>query len=155
VSRRTWISQHRAFNALVILKGVDGVVETVAGAALLFLRAGVIYKIVTTLTAKELSEDPDDLLANLLRHWAADFSQEAQFFAAVYFVFHGIAKVLLAGSLLLRKRWAHPVAIAFLSVFIAYAGSRLSHGWSWVLAAAIVVDLVTAWFIAREWQATA
>jgi len=136
----------------VVLKGVDGVVETVAGIVLVFVRTGFIYMIVTALTAKELSEDPDDLLAKLLQHWAAAFSQKAQSFAAAYLVLHGIAKAVLAGSLLLGKRWAYPVAIAFLSVFIAYAGHRLASGWSWILAAAIVVDLLTVWFIAREWR---
>jgi len=69
---------HRMFDVVVILKGLDGVVEIVGGTALLFVRTGAIMALATAATARELSEDPHDFVANLLRYWAAEFGLSAQ-----------------------------------------------------------------------------
>lgn len=146
---------HRLFDVVVILKGLDGGLEIIGGTALLLVRAGAIMVLVDALTARELSEDPGDLIANLLRQWAAGFGHSAQMFAAAYLPFHGFAKVTLATFLLMGKTWAYPVALTFFSIFVVYAGFRLSLGWTWVLAALIGLDLVTIWLVAREWRAIA
>jgi uncharacterized membrane protein len=62
-----------------------------------------------------------------------------------------LAKVVLATSLLMGKSWAYPVALAFFSIFVAYAGFRLHLGWSWPVAVIIVLDLFTIALVAREW----
>jgi uncharacterized membrane protein len=143
---------HRLFDIMVILKGLDGILEIVGGTALMLIKSGAIVALVNTLTARELSEDPDDFFANLLRDWAAAFGQKAQEFAIVYLLFHGFAKVILATSLLMGKSWAYPVALAFFSIFVAYAGFRLYLGWSWPVAVIIALDLFTIALVAREWR---
>jgi undecaprenyl-diphosphatase len=145
---------HRMFDVVVVLKGLDGVLEIIGGIALLFVQTGVIVALATTLTAHELSEDPHDLLANLLSDWAASFGHGTQMFIAAYLLFHGIAKVTLATFLLMGKSWAYPAALTFFLVFVAYAVSRLWRAWSWSLAGAVVLDLVTIGLVAREWRAT-
>ncbi|HZF32934.1 MAG TPA: DUF2127 domain-containing protein [Candidatus Angelobacter sp.] len=57
---------HRMFDVVVILKGLDGALEIVVGTALLFVRTGAIMALATAATARELSEDPHDFVANLL-----------------------------------------------------------------------------------------
>lgn len=123
------------------------------GTALLFARAGAIAALAAALTSRELSEDPHDLVANLLRRWATGFGHGAQMFAAAYLLFHGVAKVTLATFLLLGKSWAYPVAIVFFSTFVAYAVFRLSLGWTWTLSALVLLDLATIYLVAREWRA--
>ena len=145
---------HRIFDVVVVLKGLDGVLEIIGGIALLFVQTGVIVALATALTAHELSEDPHDFVANLLTHWAASFGHSTQMFIAAYLLFHGIAKVTLATFLLMGKSWAYPAALTFFLVFVAYAVYRLSRGWSWPLAGVIVLDLVTIGLVAREWRAT-
>lgn len=146
---------HRMFDVVVVLKGLDGVLEIIGGVALLFVQTGAIVALATALTAHELSEDPHDLVANLLSHWAASFGHGTQMFIAAYLLFHGIAKVTLATFLLMRKFWAYPVALTFFLVFVAYATYRLSRVWSWSLAGVVAVDLVTIGLVAREWRASA
>jgi uncharacterized membrane protein len=145
---------HRMFDVVVIVKGLDGVLEIAGGISLLFIKSGAIAALVKVIIARELSEDPQDLFANLLRHWAESFGQSTQTFAAAYLLSHGITKVALATFLLRGKIWAYPVALIFISVFVAYMAFRLSIGWSWLLAGLVVLDLITLWLIAGEWRAT-
>lgn len=145
---------HRLFAIAVAAKGLDGIIELVAGAALLFL-PDAIAAWADAVTQHELSEHPGDLLALRLRQWGADFGHGPHLFIAAYLLLHGAIKLLLAASLLLGKGWAYPVAIVFLGAFVTYAAFRLSLAWSWVLAGVIVMDLVTIWLVAREWRATA
>ncbi len=145
---------HRLFGIVVALKGLDGIIDLAGGAALLLVQPGAIAAWTNAVTQHELSEDPGDFLAEHLRQWGSDFGHSAQLFVAAYLLLHGAAKLLLAGSLLMGKSWAYPVALAFLAVFMAYAGFRLSLGWNWLLAGAIPLDAVTIWLVAREWRAT-
>src|SRR5215472_3318184 len=94
---------HRLFDIMVILKGLDGIFEIVGGTALLFIKTGAIVALAGALTARELSEDPSDFFANLLRDWAAGFGRSAQEFAIIYLLFHGFAKAILATSLLMEN----------------------------------------------------
>ena len=157
VRQRTGASDlmHRLFGVVVVLKGLDGVLEIAGGIALLFVQTGAIVALATALTAHELSEDPHDLIANVLRHWAAGFGRGTQMFIAAYLLFHGIAKVTLATFLLMGKIWAYPAALTFFLVFVAYAAYRLSRVWSLSLAGVVVLDFVTIGFVAREWHVAA
>jgi uncharacterized membrane protein len=144
--------EHGVFKLLIVLKGLNGTLELVGGAALLFLQTGAIMAWIEVLTKHELSEDPNDLLAQLLTHWASSFGHDRQMFVAGYLLFHGVAKTILVTLLLLGKNWAYPVAIMFFLSFVAYAALRLSHAWSWPLAGLLVLDLATTWLTAEEWK---
>ena len=151
--RRRARLMHRLFGLVVMLKGVDGVFDLMAGVALLFVQPGAIAAWTSAVTWRELSEDPQDFLATHLRSWGAGFNHGEEVLIAAYLLFHGAAKVTLAGSLLLGKSWAYPLALAFLTVFVAYAGFRLTLGWSWLLAGVMLFDLATIALVAREWRA--
>jgi uncharacterized membrane protein len=138
-----------------VLKGLNGIVELVAGASILAVGHAGLNGIVTLLTARELSEDPTDLVANLLRRWFAQLSPDAELFAAVYLLTHGVAKIVLATCLLREKFWAFPVAAAFFALFIAYMSYRLVLGWSWSIAAFCLLDLATLFLVLHEWRASA
>ena len=59
---------HRFFELGIILKGVDGGLELVAGLLLVFLPPAAINRVVFFFVEGELKEDPTDLVANLLLH---------------------------------------------------------------------------------------
>ena len=59
---------HRLFAVSVLIKGVDGVLETVGGIRLLLVSPKALNSLVIFFTAHELSEDPDDWFATSLRH---------------------------------------------------------------------------------------
>ena len=59
---------HRIFAVSVLIKGVDGVLETIGGILLMFVSPKALNSLVIFLTAHELSEDPDDWFAASLRN---------------------------------------------------------------------------------------
>ena len=148
-------AQHKLFDVVVVLKGLNGVLELIGGAALALIPSAEIVTLVDYLTRTELSKDPGDLIANGLTHWAANFGQGAQLFVAMYLLFHGVAKVTLATLLLKGQKIAYPIALVFFSAFVLYALHRLSLHWSWVLAAFTALDVFTIAVIAREWRTEA
>jgi uncharacterized membrane protein len=95
------------------------------------------------------------LVATLLRRWFATLSPDAELFAAVYLLTHGVVKIVLAIGLLREKTWAFPVAAAFFSIFIAYMGYRLALAWSWSIAGFGLLDLVTLLLVLHEWRSAA
>ena len=94
---------HRLFALGVWLKGVDGVLELAGGLALLTLRQAALSRLAIALTQHELAEDPRDLLANAIRHAAAQVSASTQLFGAIYLLAHGLVKLLLVVGLLRGK----------------------------------------------------
>lgn len=58
------------FVVSLILKGIDGVLELIGGVLLLVIPADKIGTFVQIITQHEIAEDPDDLIANAIRHVA-------------------------------------------------------------------------------------
>ena len=145
-------TQHKLFDVVVVLKGLNGVLELIGGTALAMIPTGAIIGWVGYLTENELSNDPTDFLANSLVHWANNFGHGSQMFAAIYLLFHGVAKVTLATLLLMGRKIAYPIAIALFSLFVLYAIHRLTLNWSWTLATFVTLDIFTIAVIAREWR---
>lgn len=115
--------------------------EAVGGGILWFVPPERIHFVVQVLTQHELSQDPKDLLAGYLLNSTQHLTIAATRFAAVYLLWHGIAKVGLVAALLLRRRWAYPAAIAAFSAFLVYQLYRYSHTHAGELLVLSVVDL--------------
>ncbi len=144
---------HRAFEAGMILKGLDGVLEIAGGMLLLFLSPQTIQHIVKVLTAHELSEDPHDLIARYLLHTAGHLTHGTTLFGAVYLLSHGVAKVVLVALVLRGKLWAYPWIIALLVAFIVYQVYRITAvHFSAGLTALTVFDVALVWLTWREYQ---
>ncbi len=99
---------HRIFELSVLLKGAHAIVECLAGVALALLSTQTILGWVTWLTQHELTDDPSDLVANLLLDMAQGFSVSAKAFYVFYLLSHGIVKLFLVAGLLRNKSWAYP-----------------------------------------------
>jgi uncharacterized membrane protein len=125
VDRRRII--HVLFDISVISKGVDGALEVLGGALLLFATSGQIQSGMRILTQHELSEDPHDLVATYLLNSTQHLASSTKIFAAAYLLWHGLVKVALVAALLLQKRWAYPAAIFAFALFVAYQLYRYSH----------------------------
>src|SRR5438094_5723898 len=102
------------------LKGLDGLGELLFGVPLLFLSQGKVTSVAHSLTAEELSEDPHDLLANLLLHGASHLTHGSTLFIAAYLVIHGLVKVAIVVALIVGARRVYPWAIAVLMAFTVF-----------------------------------
>lgn len=116
----------RVFRVSLWLKGADGVLELLGGLLLLVVPPDALGSLVGWLTRHELSEDPNDFIANFLLGQAANLSKSATLFGALYLISHGIVKLVLVVAVLREKLWAYPWMIAFLIVFIVYQVYRLT-----------------------------
>ena len=142
----------RIFEIGIILKGLDGILETIGGLLLLAVTPATINTLVSRVTQHELSEDPNDFIANHLLRYAHGLTGSAVTFAAVYLLLHGITKIVLVAALLRNQIWAYPWMLAFLLIFIGYQLYRLVLSPAFGLSALTIFDAFIAWLTWREWR---
>jgi uncharacterized membrane protein len=148
VRETTSRAMYATFKVGVILKGVDGVLQSVGAVLLLFVKPGQIRHAVVLLTRHELSRDPDDRVANYLVRAADHLSVSHQLFASVYLLSHGVVKVVLVWALLQSKLWAYPAAILIFAAFSAYQIYQFVISHSIVMLVLTILDVVV---IALTW----
>ncbi len=143
---------HWLFETSLLLKGVFATLESVAGAALLFITHGAILRAVDWLTRKELIEDPLDPLAAHVTHLADRFSADSQHFYALYLLTHGLVKLVVVILLARRIAAAYPLAIWVFGLFIAYQLHRWSVTHSPMMLALSAFDVLLIWLTWGEWR---
>ena len=139
------------FEIALILKGLDGVLEIVGGVLLLAISKDQLTSWAVTLTQHELSEDPNDFIANHLLTAAGHLSGGSQMFAAFYLLAHGVVKVVLVAAVLKDKLWAYPWMIAFLLAFIVYQCYLMVVNPTVGIALLTVFDVFMVWLTYREY----
>ena len=143
---------HRLFDLGVLIKGIDGALELAGGVLLLLVKPLTLNAMIVFLTAHEISEDPADLVANLLRNSVRHLSLNTTLFAGVYLLAHGLAKLLLVVGLLRGRRWAYPAALWFLAAFVLYQCYRILLTQSLPLTALTAFDIVVMSLVWREFR---
>lgn len=145
-------SLRMAFLIAVVLKGLDGLLETAAGVLVGIAGTLRLYLFLLWITAPELDVHPASGAAHLIRHGALGFAQSTSRFIVVWLLGHGIIKLALAIELLRGKSWIFPVAVAVLGAFVGYMVYRLLGRWSPWLAAFAALDTVTIALVLNEWR---
>lgn len=143
----------RAFKIGLYFKGLDGLLETLAGILLLLINPSQIDRLVDFLTHGELSHDPHDFIANHLVKSAHDLTGASLIFAAAYLLSHGVVKLVLVAEVLRNRFWAYPGLIVVTSLFVVYqvyrmAADRITFG----LMALTIFDLVIIYLTAKEYK---
>ena len=110
----------KTFKISLILKGLNGFFEVIAGALLVFIKPSVINNFIVSITQQEIGEDPKDFVANNLIKLARIFSVSSQAFWVFYLLFHGIIKLVLIVCLFKKKLWAYPTAVVLFYLFMMY-----------------------------------
>jgi uncharacterized membrane protein len=143
---------HRVFTLGIWLKGFDGVLEMIGGVLLLVTSPTMLNRLVVALTQHELIEDPHDWLATTVRQAATQLSVSTQLFGSIYLMAHGLLKLVIVAGLWRGYRWAYPLAIGALSLFIAYQAYRLSYRFSVGLLVLTLFDIVIVGLTWREYR---
>ena len=142
----------RLFEIGIIAKGLNGLVEVIGGLLLLFVTPARVHSWAVRLTQEELSEDPQDFIANHLLHTASGITGGAVLFGSLYLLSHGVIKIFLVVSLLRNKLWAYPLTIVVLSGFVVYQLYRIALHVSFTMVALTVFDLVIIALAMREYK---
>ena len=143
---------HGFFDAGVLFKGAEGLLELVSG-IWFGLDPGILHNVLFRLTEKELLRDPADRISNAVRHVADTLTLGSHTFAVVYLAGHGLIKLVMAVGLLQGRRWAFPLAMVVLSLFAAYQLYRFSHTHSPLLPVLSALDIGIVWLVWREARA--
>lgn len=136
----------------VLFKGIDGLIELVAGVVLLIMTPTHLQGAVHAATAEELSEDPHDIIANLMRHGVAHLSGHGIVYVALYLLLHGIVKVAIVAALLIGSKRVYPWALAALIAFVVFQLYEMVTAPSAGVAVLTVFDIFIIWLTWREWH---
>jgi uncharacterized membrane protein len=142
---------HRSFRTGITLKGLDGLLESVAG-ILLVVHPDIIRRIGIKMWISETLHDPTPLAPHLA-HASEKLANASPHFAAMYLLAHGIAKVLLVAALWMNKIWAYPAAIVGFSGFVVWEIFRFTHTHSIALILLALFDLAVIALIWMEYSA--
>lgn len=136
----------------IAVKGIDALSELVIGIPLAFLSHAQLDAAARAVTAEELSEDPHDLLANLLLHGVARVGHGTLLFVALYLIVHGLVKLAIIAALIWGAERIYPWAIAALAAFAVFQGVELVLHPSVSVALLTLLDLVIIALTWREWR---
>jgi uncharacterized membrane protein len=156
MNKLTWFKPQslldKFFEVSVIVKGVEGVIETVAGLVVLFVGSQSLAAWAIALSSQELSDDPTDLFATYVVHTGQHLASGGTTFLVAYLLVHGIIKLTAVGSLLLNKLWGYPFSIVTLGLFMLYQIYEISLHHSVFLVLLTIFDIFLMWLIFREYQ---
>jgi uncharacterized membrane protein len=140
------------FLVSVISKGLISLTEVVAGLFVIFVPVTSITAWVINLAQVELLEEPGDFVATHLMHLAQTLTVPSNAFIAFYLLSRGVIRLFLVLALLKDYLWAYPSSLSVLGLFIIYQLYQLSIGFSAVVLALTIFDLIVMWFIWKEYK---
>ena len=108
------------FDIGLLLKAINGALEIVVAFFIALIPPSLVINLVDFATAGELTEDRNDLVAQVLHSLARAFSVSNHFLFALYLFLHGSIKVLLVLGIYRGKRIAYPLFILALGIFGSY-----------------------------------
>ncbi|HEV7454891.1 MAG TPA: DUF2127 domain-containing protein [Candidatus Saccharimonadales bacterium] len=109
----------KIFEGGIIIKGVTGAFEFIGGALLLFISPSTIHHFLVFVTQKELLDDPNDKLANLLLSSTHDLGGSRAFLVA-YLWIHAVIKLVAVIGILRNQLWAYPFSLISLGALMLY-----------------------------------
>lgn len=142
---------HESFRIGIVLKGMDGALEILGGTAVWLLSPSLARSVVRRLFRHELAEDPRDFLATHLL-WATRHLAAGRWFAVVFLLAQGSAKLVLVISLWFNRLWAYPLMMAVLAAFIVYQTAQFTETHSLVLGLLTMFDLAIVALTWREYR---
>jgi uncharacterized membrane protein len=141
----------RAFEVGLLLKGIDGLVETVSGVVFLFIKPSQVTSIVHKLTAHTLAVHPHNFIATHIVRYAATFTKGAAIFAGLYLLAHGVVKLVLVVEILREHLWAYAGLIIVTSGFIVYQVVEIIIKPRFSFIALTIFDAVIVWLTVVEY----
>jgi uncharacterized membrane protein len=140
------------FELSLLLKAIDGALETLGGLLLLIIRPERILHWAHYLTAAELMKSPHAFIASHIVHWANNYTKQVAIFAALYLLLHGLVKVVLVFEVLRNHLWAYLALILVTFIFVIYQLFILIGKPSLGVIILTVFDLIVIGLTMREYQ---
>lgn len=136
------------FDVGIALKGINGLLEVLAGTLLSVLSPSQIGGLAQWLILSELTEDPNGRLTNLFLNTAMHITTHGKFVSAVFLLSHGSIKLFLVYQLFRGRLWAYLLTIGVLLFFIGFQIFEIVQMHSRLLTALTILDaciILLAW----------
>jgi len=143
---------HALFEAGMIIKGSDSVIETTLGFLFYFLSSQKVNEIILGFFGNELTEQPRDAVLNFFLHGFNGISPSAQSFWAFIFLAHGLTKIFLVLGLYRKKIWVYPVAAGAFALFALYQIYHLFYSPSALVELLTTFDFLFIYLILNEYR---
>ena len=110
----------RLFETSLILKGLSGLAEFIAGLLLFALDPNRIQKFISLIMQRELLQDPNDSVANWLLNFTEHLSQSSHVFLITYLWVHAAIKLTAVIGILRNQTWSYPFSLITLGALMIY-----------------------------------
>jgi len=141
----------KVFEGGIVLKGVSGVSEFLAGLLLVFVSPAAMRTFLAFVTQREIAEDPGDTLANFILHSADHFNAGNHLFAIGYLWIHAAIKLTAVIGILRNQLWAYPFSLISLGLLMLYQVYSLSVTFSVGMLLLTGFDVLVLALIWREY----
>jgi uncharacterized membrane protein len=143
----------KVFEGGIIIKGIDGALELIGGLLVLFISPASLHDFIAFATQRELVEDPHDVIANLLIHATASYSNNGRTFLVVYLWVHAAIKLIAVIGILKNQLWAYPFSLITLGLLVLYQLYTIFfvHATAGMILLTIF-DIFILWLIWREYS---
>jgi uncharacterized membrane protein len=141
---------HRLFEISILIKGIDGVLEFLAGIALFFISSKSIASIIHFLFRYD--SDADDFITDYMVHLAQALTHSTQMFGAFHLLINGIIKIAIVLALWSEKPVVFPIAGFVLSAFTLFGIVRFLHTFSSLLLFFILLDIIIIILLYYEYK---
>jgi uncharacterized membrane protein len=140
-----------SFRAGIAIKAIDGVLETIGGILLWWIKPAEMGRALHFAFQHELSLSRHDFVAKHLLHFSAQLANSKPVFASLFLLSHGIVKIVLAVSLWMDELWAYPLAIFVFGGFTVYQIYRYTETHSLGLLVLTILDVAIVWLTWEEY----
>lgn len=140
------------FRIVIILKGIDGVIEILGGLLLLVIPLDSIQDALSGVAFYEVQPGRHAFIGNWLSALSDKLDVHLQLLAALYLLLQGGIKIVLVIALIQRKYFLYPWAIGFMVAFIFYLSYRIGYNHSILLGVLTLFDCLVAYLTYLEWN---
>lgn len=140
------------FRIGIIIKAVDGFLETCVGIVFYFTGYATINHILFFLFRDEIVESPRDAFWQFFINQWHSISLSSNFFWGLLFIAHGIIKLTLSMALLKNYLWAYPAAAIVFTMFVGYEIYSLTNHPSLFLWCITIFDALVIGLIVHEYR---
>jgi uncharacterized membrane protein len=145
-----WI--HRLFRAGLALKGINAMIESLAGLSMVALNSDRVRDVLESVAQGEVLDDPNDIVATDFARITHFLDGHHHHFLAYYLLAHGAVKVVMVLGLMRRTAWSYPFALVALTGFIIYQSYRVVMTHSILLTFLTLFDCAFLYLVWKELQ---
>jgi len=141
----------KIFEGGILLKGASGALELLSGLLLLFVSPTTLHGFIAFITQREIIEDPNDKIANLLIH-STQHLDASRTFLIVYLWVHATIKLIAVIGIIKNQLWAYPFSLITLGLLMLYQAYTICFVRATLgMLLLTIFDAVILWLIWHEY----